>query len=122
MVERTLGIIKPDAVAKHVVGRIVAHIEQAGLEVEALRTDKGRKVDYDFAASGYALVIVDTGGSHADLNDDYAATGFGRLGRSAPWDLRLLRDLRDGHGHGAQWGYVLMRSFCGAEILSGQHQ
>jgi galactokinase len=32
-----------------------------------------RKVDFDFAASGYALVIVDTGGDHADLNDDYTA-------------------------------------------------
>lgn len=32
-----------------------------------------RKVDYDFSASGHALMIVDTGGSHADLNDDYAS-------------------------------------------------
>jgi galactokinase len=32
-----------------------------------------RKVDYDFASSGYALVIVDTGGSHADLTEDYTA-------------------------------------------------
>jgi len=32
-----------------------------------------RKVDNDFSASGYALVIVDTGGSHADLTDDYTA-------------------------------------------------
>lgn len=32
-----------------------------------------RKVDYQFSASGYAMMIVDTGGSHADLNDDYTA-------------------------------------------------
>jgi len=32
-----------------------------------------RKVDFDLAASGYSLVIVDTGGSHADLTEDYAA-------------------------------------------------
>ena len=32
-----------------------------------------RKVECDFSESGYAMVIVDTGGSHADLNDDYAA-------------------------------------------------
>jgi len=32
-----------------------------------------RRVHFDFSASGYMLVIVDTGGSHADLNDDYAA-------------------------------------------------
>lgn len=29
------------------------------------------KVEYDFAASGYTLVIVDTGGNHADMTDDY---------------------------------------------------
>jgi galactokinase len=31
-----------------------------------------RRVDYDFAASGHALCIVDTGSCHADLTDDYA--------------------------------------------------
>lgn len=30
------------------------------------------KVDFDFAHSGYALCIVDTGGNHADLTSDYA--------------------------------------------------
>jgi galactokinase len=32
-----------------------------------------RKVDFDFNSSGHALVIVDTGGSHADLTGEYAA-------------------------------------------------
>ena len=32
-----------------------------------------KKVDFDFAASGFSMVIVDTGGNHADLNDDYTA-------------------------------------------------
>jgi galactokinase len=32
-----------------------------------------RKVDFDFASSGFSMVIVDTGGNHADLNDDYTA-------------------------------------------------
>jgi len=31
------------------------------------------KVNFDFEKSGYALCIVDTGGSHADLTDEYAA-------------------------------------------------
>lgn len=31
------------------------------------------KVDFDFASCGHALCIVDTGGNHADLTDDYAA-------------------------------------------------
>ena len=30
-------------------------------------------VEFDFAKTGYALCIVDTGGSHADLTDEYAA-------------------------------------------------
>jgi nucleoside-diphosphate kinase len=36
-VERTLSIIKPDAVAKNVIGQIVARFEQAGLKVIAAR-------------------------------------------------------------------------------------
>ena len=34
-IERTLSIIKPDAVAKNVIGQIVARFEQAGLKVVA---------------------------------------------------------------------------------------
>jgi len=36
-VERTLSIIKPDAVAKNVIGQIVARFEAAGLKVIASR-------------------------------------------------------------------------------------
>lgn len=32
-----------------------------------------KKVDFDFASSGYSLCIVDTHGNHSDLTDDYAA-------------------------------------------------
>ena len=31
------------------------------------------KMDFDLTAAGYALCIVNTGGNHADLNDDYAS-------------------------------------------------
>ena len=31
------------------------------------------KLDFDFASCGHALCIVDTGGSHSDLTDEYAA-------------------------------------------------
>lgn len=31
------------------------------------------KVDYQFANNGYSLAIIGTGGSHADLTDDYAS-------------------------------------------------
>ena len=30
------------------------------------------KIDVDFSASGYTLCVVDTGGNHADLTNDYA--------------------------------------------------
>ena len=32
-----------------------------------------RRVDFDFAACGYALCIIDSGADHADLTDEYAA-------------------------------------------------
>jgi galactokinase len=32
-----------------------------------------KRIEYDFDAEGYALVVVNTGGSHADLTDDYAS-------------------------------------------------
>lgn len=36
-IERTFSIIKPDAVAKNVIGQIIARFEQAGLRVVASR-------------------------------------------------------------------------------------
>jgi nucleoside-diphosphate kinase len=36
-IERTLSIIKPDAVAKNVIGAIIARLEQGGLSVVAAR-------------------------------------------------------------------------------------
>ena len=37
MAERTLAIIKPDAVANRYVGRIIQRIEAAGFDIRALR-------------------------------------------------------------------------------------
>ena len=36
-IERTLSIIKPDAVAKHVIGEIYSRFEQAGLRIVAAK-------------------------------------------------------------------------------------
>lgn len=36
-IERTLSIIKPDAVAKHVIGQIYTRFEQAGLNIVAAK-------------------------------------------------------------------------------------
>jgi nucleoside-diphosphate kinase len=35
--ERTLGIVKPDAVGKNLIGKVIAHLEGAGFVVRALR-------------------------------------------------------------------------------------
>ncbi|HZJ58283.1 MAG TPA: galactokinase family protein [Clostridia bacterium] len=34
---------------------------------------KVEKIDFDFHSKGYSLLVVDTGGSHADLTEDYAS-------------------------------------------------
>ena len=43
--QRTLSIIKPDAVAKNVIGQIVARFEQAGLKVVAARLQQLSRAD-----------------------------------------------------------------------------
>ena len=44
-VERTLSIIKPDAVAKNVIGEIVSRFEKAGLKVVAMQMKQLSKED-----------------------------------------------------------------------------
>ena len=44
-IERTLSIIKPDAVAKNVIGKILARFEEAGLKVIAARMLQLSKAD-----------------------------------------------------------------------------
>lgn len=43
------------------------------IDFESTENPKIKKVNFDFSKSGHALCIVDTGGSHSDLTDDYAA-------------------------------------------------
>lgn len=50
-VERTLSIIKPDAVAKNVIGEIQARFEKAGLQIVALRM---QQLSREQAAGFYA--------------------------------------------------------------------
>jgi len=49
--EITLGIIKPDAVERNIIGKIISQIELAGLRVIALRY---QKINRDQAARFYA--------------------------------------------------------------------
>lgn len=50
-VERTLSIVKPDAVAKNVIGKIYSRFEEAGLQVIA---SKMVKLDDELAGGFYA--------------------------------------------------------------------
>ena len=73
--ERTLAIVKPDAVARHLTGRIIQRIEDAGFEIRALQrmhlTKREAEGFYavhrdrpffasltDFMSSGAAIVMV----------------------------------------------------------------
>lgn len=51
------------------------------------------KADYDFNKSGYALCIVDTGSSHGDLTDDYAAVTREMGAVAARFGKKVLRDV-----------------------------
>jgi nucleoside-diphosphate kinase len=51
-VERTLAILKPDAVAKGIVGQVVSRIEQGGLRIIAARLIRMSRED---AAGFYAV-------------------------------------------------------------------
>ena len=41
------------------------------IDFKDLANPKVEKIDFDFAHSGYRLIIVDTKGDHADLSDEY---------------------------------------------------
>ena len=50
-------------------------------------------LDYDFSKSGHTLCIVDTGSSHGDLTDDYAAVTQEMGAVSAYFGKTVLRDV-----------------------------
>lgn len=52
-----------------------------------------KKVDYDFSNSGHSLCIVDTGGNHSDLTDDYAAVRAEMESVAAAMGKKVLREI-----------------------------
>lgn len=53
-----------------------------------------RKVNTDFEQSGLALVIVETGGDHADLNDEYASVAGEMRAIARALGGEVMRDVR----------------------------
>src|ERR1700687_2919001 len=60
-IERTLSIIKPDAVAKNVIGQIYSRFENAGLKIAASRMVHLSRADAEkfYAADGARLFCKD---------------------------------------------------------------
>jgi galactokinase len=52
-----------------------------------------QKLDYDFSRSRHALVIVETGGDHADLTDDYAGITSDMRSVAQALGGKVLRDV-----------------------------
>ncbi len=54
-----------------------------------------RRIEFDLAAHGYSLCIVNTGGSHANLTDDYAAVPAEMKAVAAHFGKPVLRGLTE---------------------------
>ncbi len=52
-----------------------------------------KALEFDFSKTGYVLVITDTGGSHANLNDEYAALPNEMKSVAAEFDTEVLREI-----------------------------
>lgn len=57
---------------------------------------KVSRIDFDFASCGHALCVVDTGGSHANLTDEYAAIPAEMKSVAAYFGKTVLRDVDEG--------------------------
>ena len=52
-----------------------------------------KKVNFDFVATGFSLVITDTGGNHADLNDEYASLPTDMKAVARELGAKVLREV-----------------------------
>ena len=53
------------------------------------------KVNFDITAAGYNLCIVNTGGNHADLTDDYASVPAEMKAVAAAFGKKVLREVNE---------------------------
>ena len=53
------------------------------------------KVDFDFASCGHSLCIVDTGGNHSDLTEEYAAVRGEMEAVAAEFQKPVLREVEE---------------------------
>ncbi len=74
-----------DQMASSVGGMVTIDFETPDAKVEALACD--------FAAKGYALCVVNTGGNHGDLTDDYAAIRTEMEAVAAQFGKKVLREV-----------------------------
>ena len=74
-----------DQMASSVGGMVTIDFETEDAKVEALACD--------FAAKGYALCVVNTGGNHGDLTDDYAAIRTEMEAVAAQFGKKVLREV-----------------------------
>jgi len=52
-----------------------------------------KKVNFDFASQNYSLLVVDTGGHHADLTDDYASVPREMKSVAKEFNAEVCRDI-----------------------------
>jgi len=52
-----------------------------------------KKVNFDFIATGFSLIITDTGGNHADLNDEYASLPTEMKSVASQLGAKVLREV-----------------------------
>ncbi len=74
-----------DQMASSVGGLVTIDFKDPTPVVEAL--------PYDFKAKGYSLVVVNTGGDHGDLTDDYAAIPAEMKAVAAQFGKKVLREI-----------------------------
>jgi len=54
-----------------------------------------RKIDFDFDAQDHSLIVVDTGGTHADLTDDYASVPTEMKSVARALDANVCREIEE---------------------------